>query len=85
MARPRPEPCGLVVKNGSKILSLSSAGTPGPSSATSTTTVGVGGWRVRRTPDPASIAPSAAVIAMRPVPSSASNALISRFVNTWQS
>ena len=33
----------LVVKNGLKIRSLRSAGTPGPSSATSTTTVGVGG------------------------------------------
>ena len=30
IARPRPEPCGLVVKNGSKILSVASAGSPGP-------------------------------------------------------
>src|SRR5207248_6721432 len=39
IARPRPEPCGFVVKNGLKIRSVSSGGTPGPSSATSTTTV----------------------------------------------
>ena len=30
MARPRPEPCALVVKKALKILSASSGGTPGP-------------------------------------------------------
>ena len=41
IARPRPEPCGLVVKNALKMRSRSSRGTPGPSSATSTITVRV--------------------------------------------
>src|SRR5437870_6121832 len=47
MGSPRPDPFTFVVKNGSKILSVASAGTPGPSSMTSTTTVGVGAcWPV---------------------------------------
>ena len=40
IARPRPVPCGLVVKNGLKIRSRSSAAMPGPLSRTSTTTRG---------------------------------------------
>src|SRR6185436_15496863 len=36
IARPKPEPCGFVVKNGLKIRSIRSAGTPGPLSPTST-------------------------------------------------
>src|SRR5687767_9774460 len=42
IASPSPEPCGLVVKNGLKILSATSADTPGPVSVTSTITVGTG-------------------------------------------
>ena len=44
IASPSPVPVTLVVKNGLKIRSVSSAGMPGPSSATSTSTAGVGGW-----------------------------------------
>ena len=40
IASPSPEPCGLVVKNGLKILSTTSAGIPGPLSVTSTCTIG---------------------------------------------
>src|SRR5262249_39639891 len=43
IGRPSPDPWGLVVKNGSKIRSHKSGATPGPSSTTSTTIVGVGG------------------------------------------
>ena len=37
MASPRPDPLGLVVKNGSKMLVRSSSVIPGPVSDTSTT------------------------------------------------
>ena len=40
IARPSPEPCAFVVKNGLKILSTTSGGTPGPVSVICTTIVG---------------------------------------------
>ena len=82
IARPRPEPCGLVVKNGVKIRSVRSLGTPGPLSATSTMTIGVDAGFSPTTVGSSSRAPTEAVMAIAPRPSIASNALVSRFVNT---
>src|SRR5262249_1021691 len=81
IASPSPEPCGLVVKNGLKIRSVRSGGTPGPLSATSTISVGVG---VDGGPKAGSSSrtPSVAPIVTRPRPSSASKAFATRFVNT---
>jgi len=66
--RPVPSPTSLVVKNGSKIRSRISAGTPGPVSPIST--------RAR--------SPSRAVRTVSvPVPPIANTALSMRFVQTW--
>ena len=79
-------PLSLVVKNGLKMRSVNSAGTPGPLSATSTMTIGVGRCgalgerRVRLDRRRAT-----RVIVIAPLPSSASKALAIRLVNTWQS
>ena len=77
MARPRPEPCGLVVKNGLKMRSVMSDGIPGPSSET-----------VNSTASGRSSCSEGSSLARRrttPRPPSASRALMSRFVTTWHS
>ena len=85
IGNPRPEPWGLVVKNGSKIRSLSSTATPGPSSTTSTTTVASGACASLAKPGSCASASAAARMLIVPCPPSASNAFVSRFVNTWHS
>ena len=84
MARPRPEPCGLVVKNGLKMRSTSSAGSPGPSSSTVTTTASAA---CPSTPSPPSSSRLTRWPAIHtcPSPPSASNALVTRLVNSWRS
>src|SRR5262249_56439145 len=67
IASPRPVPVTFVVKNGLKILSVTSAGTPGPSSATSTITAGGGGPAPTK-PASASILPVAPPTAICPRP-----------------
>ena len=74
----------LVVKNGLKMRSFSSAGIPGPSSVTSTITAGVGGYWPANAGS-ASMVAVAAVIVIAPVPSSASNAFATRLVKTCAS
>src|SRR6266481_4248602 len=61
IASPSPVPVTLVVKNGLKMRSVNSAGMPGPSSATSTITAGVGGFGPANAGS-ASMAPIAAEI-----------------------
>ena len=85
IARPRPEPCGLVVKNGLKIRSVRSGGMPGPLSRDFDHD-----HRRRRGSSP----PHRLVLGgrarprdrrRRPRRSSASNALVRRLVNSWRS
>src|SRR5206468_9102241 len=81
IASPSPDPCGLVVKNGSKILSVSSVEIPGPSSATSTTISGMSGCGPGNAGSSSGMVVTA-VIERCPLPPSASNALATRLVNT---
>ena len=69
--RPVPRPTSLVVKNGSKARARTSAGMPGPLSATSTTTF----------PSSSTYAETVSV----PSPPIASTALSTRLVQTWLS
>src|SRR5438034_6294121 len=79
IASPSPEPCGFVVKNGLKIRSITSGGTPGPVSLTSSCTIGP------CSPVSSSVVSIVAAIRTSPLPPSASNALINKFVKICRS
>jgi hypothetical protein len=82
IASPRPDPCAFVVKNALNTRSFNSAGIPGPSSAISTMSVGTCARPSLRCACSCSTDPVQAEMRTRPEPESASNALMTRLVNT---